>query len=148
MLGCSECILRIPNKLFNGPKTIRSVGYVDWDGRWKDFSFHLELPDLSMEFVNVRFNAFSGFLAFIKYIGSSFEQGSLPIADHRWVDSETMGHSSAVVSSFFKAPRATLALNAGPYFFLCLLMSAPFIFRLTQSLTYCPKFWGEGLFTD
>ncbi len=43
MLGCSECILRIPNKLFNGPKTIRSVGYVDWDARWKDFSINRDM---------------------------------------------------------------------------------------------------------
>jgi hypothetical protein len=56
--------------------------------------------------------------------------------------------SSAVVSSFFKAASATLALNSELYLFRLLLMVKPFHFRIDSELNTLSNFLGPPPITD
>jgi hypothetical protein len=74
-------------------------------------ALHLQLADLAVEFIDLGFVLFFGFVTFLKDLGGAFHQGALPGVDHGGVNakaSRQFGHCFIIV----KAARATLALNS------------------------------------
>ena len=70
----------------------------------------------------------SGLLSFVENIGCTVQQGTLPGGDHGRVHPRNLAASSDMVSSFFKAASATLALNSGLYRLRLLLIVRYFLF--------------------